>query len=895
MRNDLPTGTVTLLLTDIEGSTRLLNRLGAEGYALAQHEHREVLRQAFQANNGVEVDTQGDAFFYAFPTPADCLRGAVAAQRDLEKFPFSHGSTVRVRMGMHTGEPQRTEEGYVGVAVNTAARISAVGHGGQILLSSATADLLTTALAEDEITLQDMGEHRLKDLEDLQRLHQVVIPELNSDFPPLRTQQTRPNNLPVPPTRFVGRAAEVADIRDQLLDPSVRILTLTGPGGMGKSRMAIRVATELLHSFEDGAFFVSLAPIRHPRLVIPAIARALEIREGGGKSLLETLEEELRERELLLVLDNFEHVRGAARDLAGLMSRCPGLKVLITSREVLRLSGEHGYPVPPLELPPPRAKLGVAALSEFAAIRMFCDRAETADPHFALNENNAQTVVDICRRLDGLPLAMELAAARLRSMSVEELLEALAARLSVLTDGAVDLPERQQTLRDAIAWSFELLDEEEQRLCRRLSVFAGGCDPDVAESVCAPEANAEVIKMLDELAAKSLLGITFRPAGEGGAQEVGENLPRYTMLETIREYAHEQLEDAGEGQDFRARHRDWCIGLAEQAEPNLRGSDAETWMAALERDHDNLRAALTRCFERGATDSEQGLHMANALMNFWYEQGHVSEMRDWLERGLDAAPTAPASERARSLYGVAGMARHQGHLEEAEIFGEDALALYREAEDQAGVARVLGELGAIAQRKGQNDRSEVLLRESLDILRHIDDPERLSFTLVALGALQHIQGRLDEAAENYRESLDIGRQRGDKHAAATALVNLGEIAQLKGDPGEARSLFCESLSLYHQLHMDIAIAYSLEVLAGIDIAEGRADSAVKLFGAADALRELTGTPVESFNLERYQQDMAAARAALSEEDYGAAWRTGRGLTPEEAVTLALSGDSAGSK
>lgn len=894
MRDDLPTGTVTLLLTDIEGSTRLLNRLGAEGYALAQHEHREVLRKAFHDHNGVEVDTQGDAFFYAFPTPQEGMRGAVAAQRNLETYPFTHGTAVRVRMGMHTGEPQRTEEGYVGVPVNTAARISAVGHGGQILLSSVTADLLTTAIAEDDITLRDMGEHRLKDLDDLQRLHQVVIPELNSDFAPIRTQQTRPNNLPVPPTRFVGRAAEVAEIRDQLLDPSVRILTLTGPGGMGKSRMAIRVAAELLHSFEDGAFFVSLAPIRHPRLVIPAIARALEIREGGGKSLPETLEEELKDRELLLVLDNFEHVRSAARDLAGLMSRCPGLKALITSREVLRLSGEHDYPVPPLALPPPRTSMNPEALSTFAAIRLFCDRAEIADPEFELTEHNAQTVVDVCRRLDGLPLAMELAAARLRTMSADELLDALAARLSVLTDGAVDLPERQQTLRDAIAWSFELLDDNEQVLCRRLSVFAGGCDADVAESVCAPEGDAEVIKMLDSLAAKSLLGITFRPTGEGSTLELGENVPRYTMLETIREYAREQLEDAGEWPDFRARHRDWCVDLAGRAEPNLRGSDAEFWMAVLERDHDNLRAALSRCFERGSDDPEQGLRMANALMNFWYEHGHVSEMRDWLEQGLEAAPSASESVRARALYGVAGMARHQGHLEEAEIFAEDALALYRDVGNQGGIARVLGELGAILQRKGQNDRSEQCLREALEILRGIDDPERLSFTLVTLGVLQHIQGRLDEAAENYRESLDIGRQRGDKHAAATALVNLGEVAQLQGDMEKARSLFCESLSLYHQLHMDIAIAYSLEVLAGIDIAEGRATSALQLFGAADSLRELTGTPVESFNQERYQQDMEAARTALVEAEFSAAWNTGRELTPEEAVKLALSGVSAGS-
>jgi predicted ATPase/class 3 adenylate cyclase len=890
MRDDLPSGTVTLLLTDIEGSTRLLNELGAEGYALAQAEHREVLRDAFRSNNGVEVDTQGDAFFYAFSTPVDCLRGAVSAQRRLEHFNWSHGSVVRVRMGMHTGEPQRTDEGYVGVPVNTAARIAAVGHGGQVLMSAHTAELLAEQLADDEITLRDLGEHRLKDLEGLQRLHQIVIPELNSDFSPLRTQQTRRNNLPVPPTPFVGRAAEVAAVRDRLLEQSVRVVTLTGPGGMGKSRMALRVATELLHSFDDGAFFVSLAPVRHPRLVIPAIARALDVREGGGKTLLETLEDELRDKELLLVLDNFEHVRAAARDLAGLMSQCPRLKVLITSREVLRLSGEHGFPVPPLELPPIGARLKPDELTDFAAVRLFCDRAEAARDGFRLAPDNAETVVEICRRLDGLPLALELAAARVRTMDPPELLEALAARLSVLTDGAVDLPERQQTLRDAIAWSYELLEPEEQTFCRRLSVFAGGCDPDVASRICDPQGTVEVTGMLDSLVAKSLVSVGWHSAREGAAKVVpraGTDVPRYNMLETIREYAKEQVDEAGEWPDLRGRHRDWCLNLVEEAEPNLRGSDAEDWMAALERDHDNLRAALGRCFEKGSDDAEQGLGMANALMNFWYEHGHVSEMRDWLEQGLEVARSATDAVRARAFSGVAGMARHQGRLEEAEIYCEDALELYRKAGDRRGEARALGELGAILQRQGSNERSESVLQEALAILRDIDDPERLSFTLVALGALQHIQGRLEEAAENYTESLEIGRQRGDKHASATALVNLGEIAQLQGDNGKARDMYSESLSLYHQLHMDIAIAYCLEVLAGIDAAEGEARRAAQLFGAADYMREEIGTPVESFNQERYQKYLDTARAGLDDEEFDQAFGEGQKMTTDEVIGVAM--------
>ncbi|MEJ2131158.1 MAG: tetratricopeptide repeat protein, partial [Gammaproteobacteria bacterium] len=795
----------------------------------------------------------------------------------------------RVRMGMHTGEPERTAEGYIGMDLNKAARISSAGHGGQILVSDRTAELLADDLAAESLTLRDLGENRLKDLEGPQRLHQVVIPELPSDFPPLRTHQTRPNNLPIPPTPFVGRAVEVASVRDRLLERNVRVLTLTGPGGMGKSRLALRVANELLHAFEDGAFFVPLAPVRHPRLVIPAIARALDLRESGGKTLVEALEEYLRDKELLLVLDNFEHVRAAARDLAEIMSHCPRLKVLITSREILRLSGEHDFPVPPLTVPPRDKRLSLEELERYEAVRLFCDRAQAARTDFGLNADNANTVVEICQRLDGLPLAIELAAARVRTMALPELLEALAKRLSVLTDGAVDLPERQQTLRDAIAWSFELLEPDEQAFCRRLAVFAGGCDPEVAGTICDPEGEADVPTLLDSLVAKSLLGVAWHAARESASKVVPQaaDAPRYGMLETIREYALERLEEAGEWDSLRERHRDWCLHLAEEAEPELRGSESADWMETLERDHDNLRAALQRCFEGREQEPELGLRIANALMNFWYERGHISEMRDWLERGLDVAKTAPAVLRARAHYGAAGMARQQGFLEEAEIHCEEALDLYRSAEDQNGIARALGELGAILQRQGHQERSESALQEALTILRKLDDPERLSFTLVALGALQYIQGRLDDAAESYRESLEIGRQRNDKHATATALVNLGEISQMKGENAEARELYAESLSIYGVLHMDIAIAYCLEVIAGIDAADGEHARAARLFGAAEHVREEIGTPVESFNRERYDRDLALVREALEETTFAQERAVGRGLTQGEAVALAL--------
>lgn len=890
MRTDLPEGTVTLLLTDIEGSTRLLHALGSSRYADLQSDHRDLLRRAFRDHGGVEVDTQGDAFFAAFPTALGCLRAAVQAQRALATHTWPEGRECRVRMGMHTGEPERTEEGYIGMDVHATARICSAGAGGQILMSNLTAELLDEQLESENLIFRDLGENRLKDLEGPQRLHQVVIPELPSDFAPLRTQETRPNNLPVPPTPFVGRAAEVAEIRDRMLDRSVRVLTLTGPGGMGKSRLSLRVAGELLHEFEDGAFFVPLAPVRHPRLVIPAIARALDIREGGGKTLLETLQDYLQDKELLLVLDNFEHVRAAARDLAGLMSQAPLLKVLITSREALRLSGERDFPVPPLELPPAGARLGPRELDRYAAITLFCDRADGARAGFVLDADNADTVVQICRRLDGLPLAIELAAARIRNMSADELLEALAERLSVLTDGPVDLPERQQTLRDAIAWSFDLLEPEEQAFCRRLAVFAGGCEAAVARKICDLEDQQDAIALLDSLVAKSLVGISWN-SGRGGAAKVvtqtGNDEPRYTMLETIREYASELLEAAGELDTLRERHRDWCLQLVQDAEPELRGSNSEQWLEALEKDLDNLRAAIGRCLEGGDQQAEVGLQITNALLNFMYEHGHISEMRDWLESGLNSARQAPEALRARTFYSAAGLARHQGQLEEAEIYCEDALELFRKAGDQSGIARALGELGAILQRKGQLERSELVLNEALSILRELDEPERLSFTLVVLGALQHIQDRLDEAAQNYQESLEIGRARQDQHAMATALVNLGEIAQQKAENIAAREMYAESLAIFNQLNMDITIAYCLEVIAGIDVAEGEPLRAARLFGAAEILREEIGTPVESFNRERYDKDLASVRDALDTAIFDEARSNGRALSRVDVVALAL--------
>ena len=545
MERGLPSGTVTFLFTDIEGSTRLLDELGAERYAEALAEHRRIVRDAFTRHGGVEVDTQGDAFFVAFPTAPAALEAAEEAQRALGAGP------VRVRMGVHTGTPHMAEEGYVGADVHRAARIAAVAHGGQVVVSSSAAELV------DLSALRDLGEHRLKDLTRPQQLHQLVGEGLPFDFPPLQTLERRTTNLPVQPTPLIGRERELNQTRELLAQ--TRLLTLTGPGGTGKTRLAVQLAAEVIDEYDDGVFFVDLANVVDPELVVPTVAQTLGIREGAGRALRDVVAEYLARRRLLLVLDNLEHVVGAGPDVTRLISTAPASKVLATSRAALRLSGEQEYPVPPL----PSA----------AAVELFAERARAVRPDFAL-DGDRSVVTEICARLDDLPLAVELAAARVKLLPPAKLLERLEQRLPVLTGGARDVPARHRTLRAAIDWSFELLDDEEQALFARLSVFAGGLTLEAAETVC--DASIEGLASLVE---KSLLA-------QGESRE-GE--PRFSMLETLVEYARERLDERGEAEAVADAHADYMQSLAQPAwrREQEDGNPDET--RSLYQELDNLR------------------------------------------------------------------------------------------------------------------------------------------------------------------------------------------------------------------------------------------------------------------------------------------------------------------
>ena len=581
----LPTGTVTFLFTDIEGSTRLLGQL-AERYGPVLEEHHRLLRDLLTAAGGVEVDTQGDAFFVVFTSATRAVAGAVEAQRAIATHEWPADGRVRVRMGLHTGEGQLGAEGYLGMDVHRAARIASAGHGEQILVSDATRALAAPAAVEG-VSFRDLGEHRLKDLPSPEHLFQVIARGLETEFPSVRSLDARRGNLPVQLTSFVGREQEVLDVISAL--GWCRLLTLTGAGGTGKTRLALQAAVEVQDQHADGAHFVSLAPIRDPSLVVTTVARTLGLREDPSVPSIDALIEHLRDQQLLLVLDNFEQILAAAPDVGELLAAAPEVRVLATSREPLHLHGEQEYAVPPMRLPDPRELPSLEALSAFEAVRLFVERARAVDPGFELTGANAAAVAEICARLDGLPLAIELAAARVKVLDPAAILKRLEHRLT-LAGGARDVPARQQTLRDAIAWSHDLLEEVEQRFFARLSVFAGGATLEAIEAVVAADLEMDALDGVASLLNKSLVRRTESPAGDA----------RFFMLETIREFAMERLAALPDGTDVHTRHATYFLSVAEAAAAELFGPKQADLLDALGQDHDNFRAALAWALEHGA-------------------------------------------------------------------------------------------------------------------------------------------------------------------------------------------------------------------------------------------------------------------------------------------------------
>jgi len=876
----LPSGTVTFLFTDIEGSTKLLTALGTARYHDVLEVHTQVLRAAF--TRGHEVRIEGDALFMVFATASEAVAAAAVAQQGLVTAVFPHEAIVRVRMGMHTGAgtPASRAAGadYVGIDVHRAARIAGVAHGGQVLVSGATA-MLAAGDLPDDVSLRDLGEHRLKDLAQPERIYQLVVGGCASEFPPLRSLDAVPNNLPTQLTTFIGREREIA--QGLALLGRSRLLTLTGPGGTGKTRLSLQLAAEAAGDFSDGAFWVPLAPISDPELVPSTIAHALGIQVGGKEQPLDRVIEHLRGRRLLLVLDNFEQILPAAPVVASLLASSAGLTVLTSSRAPLHLSGEQEYPIPPLDLPDPERLPSLEVLTQSDAVRLFVERARSVKPDFLVTAENAAAVAEICFRLDGLPLALELAAARVKLLSPQAMLPRLRQGLDLLSSTAADRTDRQRTLRGAISWSYDLLDEGLQRLFRRCSVFVGGAALEQLEAVCGPdsEIGRPVFDGISELLDHRLL-----------SQIEADGEPRFRMLVMIREYALEKLDGSDESEGIHARHAAAYLALAEGAAPHLQRKDQKRWLDRLELEHDNLRAALER--DLGSRKTENAVRIVSALWRFWQARGHLREGRAWGDRVL-ALADGPTALRMKALLAVGGIAYWQADAKVADYYRE-AYELAQRSGDTAARAEAAYNYSFVflidrvdAPADGETGRR--YLAESLAGFREIGDAAATGRAAWAL-AIGYVNGA------SSREELLRARQYGTEalleHRAlsernlfdeAWDLHVLGLAALKLAEVDEAADRFSEALGLFVAAADTSGIVLMLSNVAEVARRRGDIERHDVLVGAWSALSARTGVGL----VDVYSATEGRLTAAEIPAERRPAVDRGLAMTTEEAVAYAL--------
>lgn len=919
---------VTFLFTDIEGSTLLFQKYrDAMPRALARH--NEILQAAIGAHHGHVFQIIGDAFHAVFPAALDGMNAALAAQRALYVEPWGEPGPLRVRMALHSDQadvqPDKYASGdyaaaeYLGLA--RTARLLSAGYGGQILLSGQTAGLVREQLPP-QVALRELGIHRVKDFQP-QPIFQATAPEFPSDFPPLKTLASLPNNLPIQLTSFIGREKEIRDVTQRLND--VRLLTLTGPGGAGKTRLSLQVAADSVDRFANGVWFVDLAPLTDPNLLPQIVATTLGLQEPPGRPILDLLQDYLRDKHLLLVLDNCEHLVEACAQLADTLLRAaPHLKILATSREALGIAGESTYPVPPLSFPPvshlaagTTLPSDLQALAQFEAVRLFVDRARAVLPTFAVTAANAAAIVEICQRLDGIPLALELAAARVRGLTVEQIARRLDDRFHLLTGGSRTAMARQQTLQAAIEWSYDLLSQSECLLLRRLSVFAGSWTLEAAEQVCAGDEiePADVMDLLLRLVDKSLVVV-----------DELERAARYRFLDTIWQFARDQLESGQEqARRVRDRHLDYFLARVEEIDQTLRGAEQESGLASLDRDLDNLRAALAWSSQSHRVEAE--LRLASGLWRYWRVRSYFSEGRRWLEDALSRADSANPSTRARALLGAGSLANYQADYARAGQLLEQSLALHRELNDRQGIAYCLNLLSHGQMMTGDLAGAHASIGESLTIFRSLGDTRGLGYALYFLGSMHLARGDAAAAQPALEESLTHLKEAGDKWWVANTLIQLGwslsrqaqdaaalqtldeareifaqfgdtrgiarasmyvaEAKSARGDAAAARAAYREGLKVFHEVGDKWWATVCLEGLAYIAARENDAPRVARLLGAAERIHELLGAPLLPVYRDSYEWSAAQARARLGVPAFSAAWNDGRALTYDEAIQFAM--------
>lgn len=906
----LPTGTVTFLFADLPASARLWER-DPRGAAVALQRYHTLLRQIVSAHQGTVFKTAGELICAAFAQAPAAVEAALAVQQALLAEPALRAEQLHPRIALHTGTPALRDGEYTGLPLSRAGRLLQVGHAGQSLVSGATYELVRD-YAPLGAVLQNLGAHRLRDLTRPERIYQLVAPGLPADFPALRTLEALQTNLPAQLTPLVQRQQEVAQACALMRRPGVRLLTLTGSGGVGKTRIGLQVAAEMIDTKRDGVYLVELAPVTDPEMVVPAIANALGVREEPGQPLRETLMRSLRARQLLLVLDNFEQVIHAAPLIAALLMAALEVQVLVTSREALRVSGEHELRVAPLALPDLQRLPPLDTLAQYAAVELFIQRAQAAQPSFAITSENGLAVAKICDRLDGLPLAIELAAVRVRLLSPQALLARLDRRLSLLTDGPRDLPARQRTLRGAIDWSYHLLNPAEQALFRRLSVYVGGWTLDVAASA---EPELASLDHLTSLVDKSLVSLSEARGG-----------PRFVMLETLREYAQEQLSHVGEEATAREAHAGAFLGLAEAAARDIVGAQQQVRLAQLDDEHDNLRAALRWLIEQGHT--ERALQLGAYLWWYWWLRGHVSEGRAWIGRVLglplpEQATEAQRRARATLLYRAGFLAIFQGEVSHGEALGAESLALFHTLGDGRGIAWasyvlaqahsargsgaraaelhteclrlarqfnerlliawVLNDIGVLSIQQGDYLRAEGYYQESLELFEQVGSGRDIACALNNLGSVAEAQGNEKQAVELYTQSLARFRELGDRIWISVALLNLGIISRRQGDVGGARTMLLEAVPVLFELGWIHLVARGLAGLAAVASDNDQPLQGAVYYGAAEALSPGWKDTLDPSERVQFERELTTVRDQTDPVHFLAAWEDGYRLPIEQLL------------